>query len=125
MCLRKEKKKIFNEFVDSRLGIPLENIQGRTLEAKIDSLITYYANDINETADIISRDGYEQLINILKNCDKLNNRYDLPEVKSARTDKFDAGHVLSISGYHKLLLFFCRSCFWKKSFSIQNTKNTP
>ena len=77
-----EKKKIFNEFVDSRLGIPLENIQGRTLEAKIDSLITYYANDINETADIISRDGYEQLINILKNCDKLNKAIeslDFPE----------------------------------------------
>lgn len=66
-----EKKKIFNEFVSSRLGISIENIQGRTLETKINSLIAYYDNDINETADTISKDGYEQLINILRKCEKL------------------------------------------------------
>ena len=67
-----DKKRIFSEFVDSRLGIPLEYIQGRTLNAKITSLINYYRNDVNEAVDTISKDGYDQLIGILKTCDKLD-----------------------------------------------------
>ncbi len=67
-----EKKKIFSDFVEKRLGISMDNIQGRTLEAKISSLIGYYRDDINDTSDTISKDGYDQLINILKETEKLD-----------------------------------------------------
>lgn len=67
-----DKKKIFNDFVSLKLGIDLEKISGRTLDAKIDSLIDYYGKDLNDAVDTISKDGYEQLINILRNCNKLD-----------------------------------------------------
>lgn len=100
-----EKKHIFNDFVQIRLGISPEHIQGRTISQKTQSLVQYYTNDKNESVDTISKDGYEQLLHLLKESNLLDKTLRLFNFTDSQISTATASMLIDYDIFAKDLLY--------------------
>lgn len=75
-----DRKLFINELVEKKMGIE-ERIKGATIEAKLESLLTYFENREKDGSITISVNGYEKL---LKDLD-----YHLKNLKKIIKEKFE------------------------------------
>ena len=76
-----DKKKILNDLVETKLEIHLDSL-GRTVDEKIDNIIDYFRNVDKDSNIGISRDGFESLINQLRDSipnlmNRVRNEFEL------------------------------------------------
>lgn len=84
-----ERKKELNELCEK--GLEIQNLKGKTLEEKADSLIEYFENIEKDEKVGISKDGYEKLLldleNTLEGINKLlKSKYELEEENVLNAD---------------------------------------